>query len=51
MMLSTHAEKEKDTTRDDPEREGQSDPAPDHEESESHQNHEAGSREIELPLE
>jgi len=50
-MLSTHGEKEKDTTRDEPEREGQSDPAPDHEEGSGHQNHEVGEQQVELPLE
>ncbi len=32
-----------------PQRGGQSDPAPDHEESESDQDHKAGSKEVELP--
>jgi len=50
-MLIAHGEKEEDTEDHPSERGGQSDTAPDNEEGESHQNHETGEEEVELPLE
>jgi len=47
-----HGEEENEDSEDNaPERGGQSDPAPDHEESQSDQNNEAWEQELELALE